>query len=64
VHRRLAFCVFDNTAGSGKAIFTSVALVANTYFPVASGSAVLDMVIGVHCVLVSGAATWDVLTAK
>lgn len=55
--------VYDNTAASGKQVYTSLALVANTYYPVAAGDAVLKMLTGVHCVLVSGTATWDVLTA-
>ena len=55
--------VFDNTSAAGKQVYTSLALVANTYFPVAAGDAVLQMLLGVHCVLVSGTATWDVYTA-
>lgn len=55
--------VYDNTSAAGKQVYTSLAMTANTYYPVAAGDAVLQMLNGVHCVLVSGTATWDVYTA-
>ena len=53
--------VYDGTDTSGKQIFTSLALTANTVYLVAGGE-FLNCSIGVHVVLVSGTATFDVQT--
>lgn len=52
--------VYDNTSAAGTQVWTSLAVTANTTYLLAGGAAeFFDL--GVHIVLVSGTATWEVL---
>lgn len=61
----LIISVYDNTSAAGKAIFSSLALVAGTqYGAAAAGGAVLRCANGVHVVFESGSGSIDVMVAE